>query len=361
MCLNGVRLFALDMFEALYVETEYDLIECSEDFCYGIEYSGAKTGFMGHAYQKAIQALSGTIVLPWIPYRIDRDLLDKASVYASTSRYKASMFTRYYSPKRAKKDACVEVGKLDIIYGTLGSLIKIISLSPNTVEHEIFIIESIMNTVEVIDDNVLKEVKDYMDKHKLSERINHLRKIINSIDLNTIDKNTTWNKLSEVLADIYREEELIEIAVITPIIRHIGCLSDILSKNLYRAINKVFEASKKIALKIYYPVQMELSREDKEKLDKLKEKLRVKYNNIVFIAYTKEESSPIYLFEKIKIDEFRGLIIIAYDLHKDLYRKLLKETINKEDIIVAIVGPCITNKSRKKGVIDATEDVCIYL
>lgn len=125
VCVKNYRLIGFDVLSGLSVLVEYDILLAPESgMVYGIEETqGQKCNLL---FDKAIQALAGSIILPWIPYRVSNEIVHKASQCSHIVKAAVNIVL----PNNNYYNECYDARLLDALYGELAMLAKLLSIMP---------------------------------------------------------------------------------------------------------------------------------------------------------------------------------------------------------------------------------------
>ena len=168
--LENFRLTTFDILGGLAIIVEYDKIIDDGNTIYGVE----ETRDPKLAPLKALQALSGSLLLPWLPYRIDSQLLKSAPTPGLATRF----------PSRTGANGS-DARILDMIGGELSMTAKIAAImpAPETKHYSKILSTAAKNTANILaKDNklladTLKAIENFLHG-TLRENLYTLSKLI---------------------------------------------------------------------------------------------------------------------------------------------------------------------------------------
>jgi len=212
-CLSRYRLFSMDVLAGIAALAEYDKIFFNHNFVFGVEeISGVISSSL--AYQKTLQALALSLYFPWLPYRIDNNIL---KVLANFKNYYSSSGYRYTNIPLAdvEKAVCLDTQPYDLILGELANIIKYSALVPAyRSSYEELLQQSLKNIKELLEGLTLHGnidiyelvVENIFTASSLSDRLNEIHKVLGK--LNNIINRDVLIKLRDEIEDIkYFPEE----------------------------------------------------------------------------------------------------------------------------------------------------------
>lgn len=168
--LENFRLTTFDILGGLAIIVEYDKIIDDGNTIYGVE----ETRDPKLAPLKALQALTGSLLLPWLPYRVDSQLLKSAPALGLAARF----------PSRTGANGS-DARILDMIGGELSMTAKIAAImpAPETKHYSKILSTAAKNTANILaKDNklladTLKAIENFLHG-TLRENLYTLSKLI---------------------------------------------------------------------------------------------------------------------------------------------------------------------------------------
>jgi len=203
-CLSRYRLFSIDILAGIAALAEYDKIFFNHDFAFGVEeiMGDISSNF---AYQKTLQALALSSYFPWLPYRIDNNIL---KVLVNLKNHYSSSGYRYVNIPLAdvKKAICLDTQPYDLILGELANVIKYSALVPAyRSSYEELLQQSLKNTRELLKGLALHGniniheliVENIFTISSLSGRLNEIHKVLNKLN-NVINRDVLIKLRDEI-------------------------------------------------------------------------------------------------------------------------------------------------------------------
>ena len=125
-CLSNYRLASLDVYSGINMLVEYDklIFDVLGNMVYGIEETRSRS--CSSLLDKATQALSGSAILPWIPYRLSQDIVENAK--PCPPKIKNSIYIM--APPRENEVKCEDARLLDAFFSEMAILAKLLALMP---------------------------------------------------------------------------------------------------------------------------------------------------------------------------------------------------------------------------------------
>lgn len=153
-CISNYRLVGFDVLSGLSVLVEYDKLVYDRDCIpYGVEET--RDYRCSNLAEKAVQAIGGSILIPWTPYRVGSDIGLRAK---QCQREVRGAVSQVEAPSPGPGD-CADARLLDAYYGELAMLAKQLALLPG--EGSLYTSLAQMaaeNSLELVPNNDYKEV-----------------------------------------------------------------------------------------------------------------------------------------------------------------------------------------------------------
>ena len=180
LCIKNYRLIGFDTLSGISVLIEYDkILDSQELILYGVEETGGQACSLLLA--KAVQALAGSVVIPWIPYRVSGDIVARAG--QCLPPVKTAVHQVESNPPEIN---CHDARLLDAHYGELAMLAKLLALMPGegtlytrlakaAAENTIELLGASNPTTEIY--KTIKEIS-----HSVKENIIKIKELIERIE-----------------------------------------------------------------------------------------------------------------------------------------------------------------------------------
>ena len=166
---------------------EYDYLTHESGLVYGIEET--KSRKCSTYLEKAVQAIAGSILFPWIPYRVDSSLVSRTESCDQLVKGAVSLVP----PPNGNLRSCADARILDAFYGELAMLAKLSAVAPGEGSLLTRITRAASNnTSKLLDDSKWREIYDLISGFRENVAFN-LQKISEHIARLQVDKPENEN------------------------------------------------------------------------------------------------------------------------------------------------------------------------